>query len=67
MGIGVDISDEQSVDAAMATVESGLPPIVGLANVAGVSSPVEFLDVTTAEWDRAHRGNGEMPWIPTTS
>jgi NAD(P)-dependent dehydrogenase (short-subunit alcohol dehydrogenase family) len=25
---------------------------VGLANVAGVSSPVSFLDVTTAEWDR---------------
>lgn len=52
VGIGVDISDEQAVDAAMATVESGLPPIVGLANVAGVSSPVEFLDVTAAEWDR---------------
>jgi NAD(P)-dependent dehydrogenase (short-subunit alcohol dehydrogenase family) len=25
---------------------------VGLANIAGVSSPTEFLDVTPAEWDR---------------
>jgi 2-hydroxycyclohexanecarboxyl-CoA dehydrogenase len=52
LGLAVDISDEGAVDAAVAAVESGLPPIVGLVNVAGVSSPVDFLDVTTAEWDR---------------
>ena len=52
LGIAVDIGDEDAVDAAVDAVESALPPIVGLANVAGVSSPVDFLDVTTAEWDR---------------
>jgi 2-hydroxycyclohexanecarboxyl-CoA dehydrogenase len=52
LGVAVDIADERSVEAAVARVESHLPPIVGLANVAGVSSPVSFLDVTTAEWDR---------------
>jgi 2-hydroxycyclohexanecarboxyl-CoA dehydrogenase len=52
LGIAADVSDEDSVDAAIAQVEDGLPPIIGLANVAGVSSPIDFLDVTTAEWDR---------------
>jgi 2-hydroxycyclohexanecarboxyl-CoA dehydrogenase len=52
LGIAADISDEDSVEAAIAQVEASLPPIIGLANVAGVSSPIDFLDVTTAEWDR---------------
>jgi NAD(P)-dependent dehydrogenase (short-subunit alcohol dehydrogenase family) len=52
LGVATDIADEASVEAAIALVESRLPPIVGLANVAGVSSPTDFLEVTTAEWDR---------------
>jgi NAD(P)-dependent dehydrogenase (short-subunit alcohol dehydrogenase family) len=52
LGVAVDIADEASVDAAIARVEEALPPVVGLANVAGVASPVDFLDVTPAEWDR---------------
>jgi NAD(P)-dependent dehydrogenase (short-subunit alcohol dehydrogenase family) len=52
LGIAADVSDEDSVEAAIAQVEAGLPPIIGLANVAGVSSAIDFLDVTTAEWDR---------------
>jgi 2-hydroxycyclohexanecarboxyl-CoA dehydrogenase len=52
VGIAADIANEGSVDSAIAQVEATLPPVVGLANVAGVSSPVEFLDVTTKEWDR---------------
>src|SRR4029077_9493703 len=52
LGVGADVSDENSVHAAIAQFESALPPIIGLANIAGVSSPTEFLDVTPAEWDR---------------
>jgi 2-hydroxycyclohexanecarboxyl-CoA dehydrogenase len=52
LGVAVDIADERSVDAAIARVEAALPPVVGLANVAGVASPVDFLAVTPAEWDR---------------
>jgi NAD(P)-dependent dehydrogenase (short-subunit alcohol dehydrogenase family) len=36
LGVGADIADEDSVDAAIAQVEAGLPPIIGLANIAGV-------------------------------
>ena len=52
LGVAADVADEDAVEAAIAQVEAGLPPIIGLANVAGVSSPTEFLNVTTAEWDR---------------
>ena len=57
LGVRTDITDEASVDAAIALVESHLPPIVGLANVAGVSSPIDFMDVTSAEWDRVFSVN----------
>jgi 2-hydroxycyclohexanecarboxyl-CoA dehydrogenase len=52
VGVAVDVADEGSVEAAIAQVEAALPPIIGLANVAGVSSAIDFLDVTIAEWDR---------------
>ena len=52
LGVGADVADEGSVEAAIAQVEAALPPIIGLANVAGVSSAVDFLDITIAEWDR---------------
>src|SRR5512133_2816635 len=40
LGVGADGADEDSVDASIAQVEVGLPPIIGLANVAGVSSAI---------------------------
>ena len=52
VGIGTDVADRASVDAAVARIDQTLPPVVGLANVAGVSSPIAFLDVTAEEWDR---------------
>ncbi|WP_159793566.1 SDR family NAD(P)-dependent oxidoreductase [Puerhibacterium puerhi] len=52
VGYGVDIADADSVDAAFTALEQDLPPVVGLAHAAGVASPVPFLEVTRAEWDR---------------
>ncbi len=52
VGLAVDVVDEASVDVGIAAVEARLPPVVALLNVAGVSSPVPFLELTTAEWDR---------------
>ena len=65
LGVGADISDENSVHAAIAQVESALPPIIGLANIAGVSSPTEFLDVTPAEWDRVFNVNMRGTFLVT--
>jgi 2-hydroxycyclohexanecarboxyl-CoA dehydrogenase len=52
IGVRADVSDRDSVDAAIDSVEASLPPIVGLANFAGISSPTPFLDTSVEEWDR---------------
>ncbi len=51
-GAGANIGDEASVRAAIDEIEAELPQIVALANVAGVSSPVPYLELDAAEWDR---------------
>lgn len=51
-GVGADVSDENAVRAAIDELERELPQIVGLANVAGVSSPVPYLELDPAEWKR---------------
>lgn len=57
VGVGADVSDEQSVDAAVAEFERQLPPVLGLANVAGISSPTPFLETTVQEWDAVQAVN----------
>jgi NAD(P)-dependent dehydrogenase (short-subunit alcohol dehydrogenase family) len=51
-GSGADVASEASVRAAIDELEAALPQIVALANIAGVSSPVPYLDLDAAEWDR---------------
>src|SRR5690606_31248910 len=65
LGVGVDVSDQASVDAAIAEVEAGLPPIVGLANVAGIASPVPFLNETVESWDRVFAVNARGTFLVT--
>lgn len=52
VGIGASVTSEKDIDRAVTTIEESLPPVVGLVNVAGVSSPTPFLELTAAEWDR---------------
>ena len=47
-----NIADEPGVASALDRVQRALPPVVGLLNIAGVSSPIGFGELTTAEWDR---------------
>lgn len=51
-GAGANVANEASVRAAVDELEAALPQIVALANVAGVSSPVPYLELDAAEWDR---------------
>jgi 2-hydroxycyclohexanecarboxyl-CoA dehydrogenase len=57
LGVAADVSDETSVDTAIARVEADLPPIVALANLAGISSPTEFMQETREAWDRVFAVN----------
>jgi 2-hydroxycyclohexanecarboxyl-CoA dehydrogenase len=65
LGVGVDVSDSGAVDAAIGQVEAGLPPIVGLANIAGISSPVPFMEETVEGWDRVFAVNTRGTFIVT--
>ena len=52
VGVACDVTDEASVEAALAVVDGAVPPVGALVNNAGITSPTRFLDVTDAEWDR---------------
>ena len=52
VGVAADVSNKESVDAAITEIEAALPPIVGLVNLAGISSPTEFMNETVEAWDR---------------
>jgi 2-hydroxycyclohexanecarboxyl-CoA dehydrogenase len=65
VGVPVDVSDRASVDAAITEVEAALPPVVGLANVAGISSPTEFMAETVEGWDRVFAVNMRGTFLVT--
>jgi 2-hydroxycyclohexanecarboxyl-CoA dehydrogenase len=65
LGVGADVSDKAAVDVAVAAVVSSMPPIVGLANVAGISSPTDFMDETVEGWDRVFAINMRGTFIVT--
>lgn len=65
LGVGADVADEASVDAAMVRIESELPPVVGLVNLAGISSPTPFMQETVAGWDRVFAVNARGSFIVT--
>jgi NAD(P)-dependent dehydrogenase (short-subunit alcohol dehydrogenase family) len=52
VGVAADVSNKESVDAAITEIEAAMPPIVGLVNLAGISSPTEFMNETVEAWDR---------------
>lgn len=63
LGVGVDISDEASVAAAIDEVEQQLPAIGALVNLAGISSPTPFMEETVEAWDRVFAVNTRGTFI----
>src|SRR5690606_26963543 len=52
-GYAVDVTSSAAVDEVAAQIAaSELPPVGALANIAGIPSPVPFLEVTDELWDR---------------
>ena len=52
LSLPVDITDEQSVDAAFARIDAELPPVVGLVNLAGIACPVPLHECSLTEFER---------------
>lgn len=57
VGLRVDVSDSRDVRTAVDKFEAELPPLLALANVAGVSSPTPYLELPDSEWSRVMRIN----------
>ena len=52
-GHTLDVTDSTAVDEVAAQITaSDLPPVGALANIAGIPSPVPFLEVSNDLWDR---------------
>lgn len=56
-GLACDVTDESSVEAAVAELDRSAAPVGALVNNAGITSPVPFLEVSAAEWDRVFAVN----------
>ncbi|PRY48412.1 2-hydroxycyclohexanecarboxyl-CoA dehydrogenase [Geodermatophilus tzadiensis] len=52
VGTACDVTDEASVEGALAVLDAALPPVGALVNNAGITSPTPFLEVSGEEWDR---------------
>ncbi|GAA3328928.1 SDR family NAD(P)-dependent oxidoreductase [Paeniglutamicibacter sulfureus] len=69
-GHAVDVADEASVDAAYRAVRDevaagNLPPVGALANIAGITSPVPFLETTRELWDKVMAVNATGTYLVT--
>ncbi|MEU4452855.1 SDR family NAD(P)-dependent oxidoreductase [Nocardioides sp. NPDC023903] len=56
-GLACDVTDESSVEVAVAELERSAAPVGALVNNAGITSPIPFLEVSAAEWDRVFAVN----------
>jgi 2-hydroxycyclohexanecarboxyl-CoA dehydrogenase len=62
----VDVADEASVAAAHEAVAgAGLPPVGAVLNIAGITSPVPFLDTTLELWNRVFAVNATGTYLVT--
>lgn len=69
-GYGIDVTSEESVaaayDAVAAEVTAGnLPPIGALANIAGITSPVPFLETSLELWNKVFAVNSTGTYLVT--
>jgi 2-hydroxycyclohexanecarboxyl-CoA dehydrogenase len=69
-GHAVDVTSQGSVDAAAAAVRAevasgNLPPIGALANIAGITSPVPFLETTLELWNTVMAVNATGTYLVT--
>jgi 2-hydroxycyclohexanecarboxyl-CoA dehydrogenase len=65
IGLACDVTEPESVDAAVAAVERDLPPVAALVNNAGITAPTRFLDIESDEWDRIFDVNVRGTYLVT--
>lgn len=63
LGVAGNVTDPDSVDAAVTAIEQALPRVGGLANIAGITSPTRFFETTLEEWNRVMTINATGTYI----
>ena len=69
-GHALDVTSEESVTAAQAAVAAevaagNLPPVGALANIAGITSPIPFLETTLELWNTVMAVNATGTYLMT--
>ncbi|MHA7279663.1 SDR family NAD(P)-dependent oxidoreductase [Arthrobacter sp. MDT2-2] len=69
-GYQIDVTSEASVSAAQSAVAAevaagNLPPVGALANIAGITSPVPFLETTLELWNKVMAVNATGTYLVT--
>ena len=52
LGVEVDVTSPAAVEEAFAAIDANLPPVVGLANLAGIPSPQPLLEASHEHFQR---------------
>jgi 2-hydroxycyclohexanecarboxyl-CoA dehydrogenase len=65
IGLACDVTDPDSVRAAIGETEQALGPIGAVVNNAGITAPTPFLEVTQAEFDRVFDVNVRGSFLVT--
>lgn len=66
LGLAADVTDADSLDRALETVEScSLPPVGALVNNAAISKPTPFMEITRPEWERMFEVNVTGTYLTT--
>jgi 2-hydroxycyclohexanecarboxyl-CoA dehydrogenase len=66
LGCAVDVADEASVAKARdAVIQAELPPVGAVLNIAGITSPVPFLETTLELWNRVFAVNSTGTYLVT--
>jgi 2-hydroxycyclohexanecarboxyl-CoA dehydrogenase len=60
-----DVTDQASVHEAVRAAEAALPPVTVLANIAGISAPTRFENITLEEWERIFAVNVRGTFLVT--
>ena len=61
----VDVTDQASVNQAVRAAEAALAPVTVLANIAGISAPTRFENITLDEWERIFAVNVRGTFLVT--
>ncbi|GAB3559748.1 SDR family NAD(P)-dependent oxidoreductase [Spelaeicoccus albus] len=64
-GVGMNVADVDQVNAGIDDIEANLPQLVAAVNIAGISNPTPYLDITPAEWDLVMAVNLRGPHFVT--